>query len=431
MNAENVMEVDETKIEPPYIRTPEDVKQIIEFARMDERNLTPVTQSFYFPSNNCSNERFRLLELNPHLLKTIRDGGIMSFKGGLHESAVLCTNEKTYEVKETEISNSLVLVPELKFAAQTSSSPLKSPRIGADSSMERINNKDDSDDDEVAIERVLEQKKILKIFYEYYECREIQPRFRKLNDLLLMTRFSGPENEYMIEKKLLFTFSQLLDTIQCSRKQFEEGLKKVRALIIDGFVRVLDCEYEFRIINLMMAVITENSWPLDGIEKDETIAALEGIAPKQIVEGIFNIYTHPVDSNPGKFQYKEELLARIIAVNILKPGLKFRVEEFMSDWQDALVEGYKVDQKYLQGIGIIDLESKPPCIRSLNEENLTTNLQDRIDLLFKIKTSWILEEIESYLEYFTTPTMNVSTLLAKYARSFVVDGVRRYVSKYK
>lgn len=37
------------------------------------------------------------------------------FKGGENDKAVLCSDDKTYEVKEAETSNSLVLVPNLKF----------------------------------------------------------------------------------------------------------------------------------------------------------------------------------------------------------------------------------------------------------------------------------------------------------------------------
>lgn len=39
----------------------------------------------------------------------------MVFKGDKNESAVLCTESKTYDVKEAETSNSILLVPELKF----------------------------------------------------------------------------------------------------------------------------------------------------------------------------------------------------------------------------------------------------------------------------------------------------------------------------
>lgn len=419
---------DEQKSKLPYIRTPEDVKEAISNSRIDERNLTPVTQSFYFPLKNSVHKNFRLMELNSHLVKCIRSGDTLLFKGGLHEKAVLCTNEKTFEVKETGISNSLLLIPDLKFAEQTSASPLKSPRIGVNTSTEDINN--DSDDDEIAINRVLEQKKILKIFYEYFECREVQPRFHKLNDLLGLTKYSGPENEYLIDKKHLFSYNQLLNTVQCSKKQFDECLKRVRAIELNGFVRVLEDEFEYRVVNLMMDVVSENSWPLNKIDRKETIAALDGIVPKQIVEGVFKIYAQPTDLESMKYEYKEELLARIVALNILKPGLKFRVEEFMSTWQDALVEGFHINEKYIRGIGIIDLDSKPPCVRSLNEANITANINERIDLLFKLKESWTLAEIEPYLEYFTTPTLDVSALLTKYARTFIVNGVRRYVAKH-
>lgn len=37
------------------------------------------------------------------------------FKGDKKESAVLCTETKTYDVKEAETSNSILLLPELTF----------------------------------------------------------------------------------------------------------------------------------------------------------------------------------------------------------------------------------------------------------------------------------------------------------------------------
>lgn len=39
----------------------------------------------------------------------------MVFKGDRKESAVLCTETKTYDVKEAETSNSILLLPELTF----------------------------------------------------------------------------------------------------------------------------------------------------------------------------------------------------------------------------------------------------------------------------------------------------------------------------
>ncbi|XP_037953455.1 sister chromatid cohesion protein DCC1-like [Teleopsis dalmanni] len=410
-----------------YVRTLEDVKLITKHAKLDERSLTQVTQALYYPSADILADNIKLLELDEHLLQEIRLGHKLKFKGGLNEDVVLCTEEKTYDIKGAEISNSLLLVPDLKFAAATSTCPLKSPRT-RNVSLERSLNS--STEDEPTIERVLEQHKILRIFHEYLECREIHPRFRKMGELLQLTRFSGPENEEYIEQKLLFSYEQLLDTIQCSEKQFTEGLRIYRVVEYNGYMRVLECDYEFRIVNLMVNLIEENSWSLDEIERDETIEALNGIAPRQIVEGLFNLYTTPTTDKPGKYTYIEELVARIVAQNILRPGLKFRLEEFLSAWQEALPDGIKCDKKYLRALGIICREGVTTSVRSLVEEILPTNIHDRLKILFKTKTKWTLDEIEPYMEFFTTPTLTVTTLLAKYARSLMEKGIRHYVSKH-
>lgn len=42
------------------------------------------------------------------------------FKGDKNESAVLCTETKTYDVKEAETSNSILLLPELTFPVEES-----------------------------------------------------------------------------------------------------------------------------------------------------------------------------------------------------------------------------------------------------------------------------------------------------------------------
>lgn len=67
---------------------------------------------------------------------------------------------------------------------------------------------------------------------------------------------------------------------------------------------------------------------------------------------------------------------------------------------------------------------------SLKEETLSMNLLDRLRTMFKIKKKWTLEEMEPYIEYFTTPTHKVSTILAKHARSLMENGVRVYVSRH-
>lgn len=214
---------------------------MIKHAKLNAKNLTTITQSLYYPLEEHEGNDFKLLEINSHLMAAIEKGENLYFKGGLNEKLVLCTDDKTFDVKEAEISNSLLIVPDLKSAQATSTSPLKSPKSNVnnrslDSSVE------ENADDEMLLEssRKLEKRIVLKIVHEYFECREINPRFRKLGDLLQLTRYSGPENEYCIDKNLLFRFDQLLDTIQSSRNEFLNGLRQYRAIEINGRYRVLE-----------------------------------------------------------------------------------------------------------------------------------------------------------------------------------------------
>lgn len=62
----------------------------------------------------------------------------------------------------------------------------------------------------------------------------------------------------------------------------------------------------------------------------------------------------------------------------------------------------QLQEKYLRGVGIIDRDSASiPCVRSLIENNLSTNLLERLRVLFKTKERWTLDQIEPYIEYET------------------------------
>lgn len=356
---------------------------MIKLAKLNEKHLTDLTQVIYYGDMENSPD-WKLLELNGTIQSAIEEGQVLCFKGtsiisiqtyafvflsslyhgcaffyhkptgGLNEKVVLCTNDRTFDVKEAGISNSLLLIPDLKLGQYTSKSPLKSPTNRGNSSMERGNQNNDStgsidDDDDLfdpSAERQQERRTVKKIFHEYFECREVKPKFRKLGELLQLTRYSGPENEHYIDRSLLFTFDQLLNTTQCSRREFENGLKKFRAFELDGRMRVFDIEYEYRLLSLLLGVVTENSWQIDAIDRTESLNAItETIAPATLVQTVFDLYTFPSPqstSTRSLYTYHEELVCRTIAQNVLQQGSKFHYNDFMDTWQNALPEGFHV-----------------------------------------------------------------------------------------
>lgn len=205
---------------------------------------------------------------------------------------------------------------------------------------------EDDEQFDPSAERQQERRTVTKVFHEYFECREVKPKFRKLGELLQLTRYSGPENEYCIDRSLLFTFDQLLNTTQCSRREFENGLKKFRAFEFEGRMRVFDIEYEYRLLSLLLGVVTENSWPIDGIDRDETFSAIsETIAPPEMIKAIFNMYTFPSQQSTSSrclYTYREDLVCRTIAHNVLQQGAKFHYNDFMDTWQNALPDGFTI-----------------------------------------------------------------------------------------
>lgn len=64
-----------------YERTTEDVKSMIKYAKLDERNLTQISQAIYYPSASDVLDKYKLLELNSHLLAEIQEGQTLCFKG--------------------------------------------------------------------------------------------------------------------------------------------------------------------------------------------------------------------------------------------------------------------------------------------------------------------------------------------------------------
>lgn len=63
-----------------YNRTSEDIKSMIKLAKLNEKQLTDITQVIYYGDME-NNPDWKLLELNGPLLKSIEEGQVLSFKG--------------------------------------------------------------------------------------------------------------------------------------------------------------------------------------------------------------------------------------------------------------------------------------------------------------------------------------------------------------
>ena len=104
----------------------------------------------------------KLLEVSKDLANSLSNGDILTIRGQESENAVICSKDKTYDIKEAETSNSLLLVPEIVLPGSISKSGSRS----------------------------LSFSSVSGIFHKYLELIEIRPRLRKMKDLLMKSPYN-------------------------------------------------------------------------------------------------------------------------------------------------------------------------------------------------------------------------------------------------
>ncbi|KAJ1527032.1 hypothetical protein ONE63_008576 [Megalurothrips usitatus] len=387
-----------------YCRTSDEVLNVLTNAKVSEKDLTPVTQVLSFAEQSDLDENLLLLELDSNLLDILSQGESLVLRGNKNDSAVMCTKSRTYEVKTAEISNSLALVPNILWNSDTKCS---------------------SD------ERVLEEKEVLKVFYEYLEVRPCGPRLQKLRSLLEKGQYSGPEYEEEVKESgvKLYTLHDLLHEIQASEDELLVALKENFACCIEGCWRFLEFNYHFRVLSLILGLVDENSWALNGVLRCEVLDTLGDVVPSVILNHLLDWYT---DENPDKqtSTLREDRVCRFLGEVLLRPAGKFNLQDFLSAWQQSVPEGMVTNMKYLEGIAIKDVTCQPQIMRFFPEWDLPEDVGERFKVLFQAREKWTVEDIRPYVERLTTGKMNVNALLTKHARASTLNGVKCYSARH-
>nr|CAD7446665.1 unnamed protein product [Timema bartmani] len=198
-----------------------------------------------------------------------RGRGSLVFRGDIEDNAVLCTKDRTYEVKEAETSNSLLLIPDLLFLQEVSS-------------WHQTN-------------RALYHNKVVGVFYKYFELRPCKPRLQKLRRILEESHYRGPEHEEDLKQSeiKIYSFEDLLESVQASEEELRAGLYESLACEIGGAWRILEHEYHFRVLSYILNLVEENSWPLNKVSRKETLKLLSNLVTQDILEQCFDWYTEP------------------------------------------------------------------------------------------------------------------------------------------
>lgn len=247
-----------------------------------------------------------------------------------------------------------MLVPNLLYAAATGGDETtnNSMEWDSDNSFEKSNNslnKSTDSDDGTRDPRKIEFKDVANTFFTYYELKPCKPRLSKLRKLLEPTAYQGPELEYAVNKNKLLDYESIFEQVQASKAELNIELDKIQAVNIDQYYRLLEFDYEFRVLSYMLDLIEENSWPLNKISKEITFESLKDLVPQPILNSLFKYYTTETykEGDVQYYQYKQDKVCKFLARVLLKSAGKFNFAEFLQAWRDSVPEGMLTNVRQL------------------------------------------------------------------------------------
>ena len=362
--------------------------------QLSREDLLPLSQIVTFDVTQFDQNVVKIMEVDKGLAEALETGSTLTLRGEAEDGVVLCSADKTYDVKEAETSNSLLLLDGVTWPQEAS----------AGDSLAR-----------------LERRSIQGVYHTYLEVKEMRPRLRRLFHLMTDKDGKYPGGTG-------YRFEDLCSRIQCSETELKSGLAETGAIEMEGKWYTLQADYKMKVLSLITNFIEENSWPLDGVVREETLRELSEIENRDVVEKVFDAFLDPTDDGGGKYSLNAPAVSRFYGEYLLQTtGNAFNLAEFMVMWQQAVPEGVRTDvEEHLRGIALIDKK----VVKYFPEWKLTENVQERLTSLFAIKEKWTLEEIAPFVEKLTAPKLNVNALLTKYSRVSMINGVKHFSSKH-
>ncbi|KAG6932706.1 DNA replication and sister chromatid cohesion 1 [Chelydra serpentina] len=385
------------------MRSREEVEATLHIAKLKPAELLPPVHCLSF-SPRASAGECCLLQLEPGLCAELEAGHSLVIRGDKDEQAVLCSKDKTYDMKIADTSNMLLFIPGCKTPEQLLA-------------------------DEASCNII--QTQIAGFSNNYWELRKCRPKLKKLKKLLMENPYEGPDSER--EKALTdskYTMEDLLDRIQASEEEILHQLQVINACKIEGYWRVLEFDYEMKLLNHVTQLIDSESWSFSKVPLSICLQELGPLEPKEMIQHILLSYGMKyTDEDEVYFEMNADKICTATAQMLLQNAVKFNLSEFQEVWQQSVPEGLTTRLDQLKGLALLDRNSRPETIFLLKVEDLPEDNQERFNRLFTIREKWTEADIAPYIQDLCAEKQTVAALLTKYARSSMQNGVKVYNSR--
>ncbi|XP_052507883.1 sister chromatid cohesion protein DCC1 [Budorcas taxicolor] len=383
-------------------RTRAEVDATLQTAKLDAAELLPAAHCLRFGPAAAGD--VCLLELEPALCGRLQAGHSLVIRGDKDEQAVLCSEDKTYDLKVADTSNMLLFIPGCKIPEQ-----LKMEETHCN----------------------IIHTEIFGFSNNYWELRRCRPKLKKLKKLLMENTYEGPDSEKEKDSShLKYTTGDLLDQIQASEEEIMTQLQVLNACEIGGYWRILEFDYEMKLLNHVTQLVDSESWSFSKVPLNTCLQELGPLEPEEMIEHCLRCYGKKyTEEGEVYFELSADKICRATAQMLLQNAVKFNLAEFQEVWQQSVPEGMTTRLDQLQGLALVDRQSRPEIIFLLKVEDLPEGDQERFSSLFSLREKWTEEDIAPYIQDLCGEKQTVGALLTKYARSSMQNGVKVYNSR--
>jgi sister chromatid cohesion protein DCC1 len=395
-------------------RTAEDAKDLLSKCDINQDDLKQLTQSVFI-DNSILTDDWKLLELTSAQLRCLTEGDSLTIRGNETENAICCTKSETFTFKVAEISNMILVTPDLVF-----------PGSSNDNSAEN--------DSESSSEQKLKEVRVVTIADKYFAMEKFKPKLQKLRSLLEMNFYCGQSLDEQSDA-VKYTIHDLLDIIQSSEEEIYNYLNFIEAYKVEGYWRLLDYKYHSELMDNILKLVDERSWRCDTIPVSEIFDELKPIYSLSILHQIVNYYF--VRQEGSGFNTEEDFhkirkdkLCRFYAETLLRTTMKMRLVEFVSILKRTLPSSLEFEFSMDQIQDVCYVEEN--YVYYFNVLDLPDEIEKRFKCLFEKRKRWNFDELSAFMRDLCSssdPKSELNSLLTKYCRSFTQNNVRYYTSR--
>ncbi|KAI0051203.1 hypothetical protein FA95DRAFT_1485775 [Auriscalpium vulgare] len=351
-----------------------------------------------FPCSQPDAGTYRLLELPPDLCKLVESSLDtytplnLTIKGSTDDDAVLCTAEKTYNIRSVVLSNSVLVI-----------APVGSEDAG------------EAGDSNVSIQESL---------HEILELVPAVPKLHRLTGLLRGLEWDDG-NEVEVEedhdqRRRRYTYAQAQSELQASEHELARAIKDKHILILNNLLRPISPTYLHTILELLLAQLVSLSQPHHAASVPELTSALEQDheVRREVSMQVMRWFGEVVEGGGGLWRMDVGAVVRQVGLGILRHHKEEPIVEdiFIKKWQDAVGDTFSssVSLDLLSGNYLTALSGR---LTYFPLSELPTDPAARFTDLFITRARWRAEDVTPFLIDIAVDAKDREKLLLKYARA--------------